>query len=62
MRDFNRSMITKLAGKGIRVYGATVIPGEGDLPFATGQRGYLVDDNGCGRIWTFAQVLGASHG
>ena len=61
MRDFSRSTLSALARKGIRVLGLTVIPGAGDMPFASGQRGYRVDDNGCGRIWTFAQVMEASN-
>ena len=36
---------------------ATTIPSDGDLPFSTGERGYQVDDNGSGRVMTFAQVL-----
>lgn len=60
MRDFNRSTLSSLARKGIRVLGTVVIPSSGDLPFASGQRGYRVDDNGCGRIWTFTQVMEAA--
>ena len=61
MRDFSSKTLRALAAKGVRVIGACVIPGEGDLPFATGSRGYRVDDNGCGRIWTFQQVLEAAQ-
>lgn len=62
MADFSRKTIAALARKGIRVYGLTVIPNmSSDMPFATGDRGYKVDDNGCGRIWSFAQVLGAAQ-
>lgn len=59
MRDFSSKTLRALAAKGVRVIGTCVIPGVGDLPFATGSRGYRVDDNGCGRIWTFQQVLEA---
>lgn len=62
MADFSRSTIRALFRKGIRVCGLTVIPSmASDLPFATGSRGYKVDDNGCGRVWTFAQVMGAAQ-
>lgn len=61
MRDFSRKTLAALASKGITLYGTTVIPGAGDLPFATGDRGYKVNDNGCGRIWTFAQVQEAAR-
>jgi hypothetical protein len=60
MRDFSSSTLKALAARGIRVAGLTVIPSDGDVPFATGSRGYRVDDNGCGRIWSFAEVLGAA--
>ena len=60
MRDFSSSTLASLAARGIRIVGMTVIPSAGDLPFATGTRGYRVDDNGCGRIWTFAQVKEAA--
>ncbi len=61
MRDFSSSTLKALAARGIRVVGTTVIPASGDMPFANGSRGYRVDDNGCGRIWTFDQVKGAAQ-
>jgi len=58
MRDFSAKTIAALARKGVTIYGATVIPAAGtDMPFANGDRGYKINDNGCGRILTFAQVL-----
>jgi len=57
MNDFSRKTIAALARKGIRIVGLCVIPGTGDLPFATGERGYRLDDNDCGRIRSFAEVL-----
>lgn len=61
MADFSRSTLRALSRKGIRVIGLTVIPNmASDMPFATGDRGYKVDDNGCGRVWTFAQVMEAA--
>ena len=62
MRDFSPATLRRLARKGISVYGSTVIPNAAsDMPFATGERGYKVNDNGCGRVWTFAQVLEAAQ-
>lgn len=61
MRDFSRKTLAALARKGIRVTGACVIPGNSALPFAAGSRGYHVDDNGCGRVWTFNQVMEAAR-
>lgn len=58
MSDFSKRTVSALARKGITVIGLTVIPNaNSDMPFATGERGYRLNDNGCGRIATFAQVL-----
>lgn len=57
MKDFSKKTISALTSKGITLTGLTVIPGTGDLPFATGERGYILNDNGCQRILLFAQVL-----
>ena len=61
MADFSTSTRNALTRKGISILGLTVIPSAGDLPFASGERGYRVNDNGCGRIWTFSQVLEAAR-
>lgn len=61
MSDFSRSTLRALSRKGIRIVGLTIIPNmSSDMPWANGDRGYNVDDNGCGRVWTFAQVLEAA--
>lgn len=61
MRDFSAKTLRLLARKGIAVIGLTVIPNAAsDMPFATGDRGYAVNDNGCHRIWTFAKVREAA--
>lgn len=57
MKDFSKKTISALTSKGITLIGLTVIPGTGDLPFATGERGYILNDNGCQRILLFTQVL-----
>jgi hypothetical protein len=57
MNDFSKKTIAALARKGISLIGLTVIPGAGDMPFANGERGYCVNDNGCHKIKTFAQML-----
>jgi hypothetical protein len=62
MRDFSASTRRALARKGIEVYGTCVIPNmASEMPFANGDRGYKVNDNGCGRVWSFAQVLEAAR-
>lgn len=60
-RDFNRSTLAALSRAGVTLTGITAIPGEGANAFANALRGYMVADNGCGRIWTFDQVLGAAQ-
>jgi len=60
-RHFGRKAIATLARKGITITALTVIPGEGDLPFATGETGYIVADNGCGRVWTYREVAEAAR-
>lgn len=61
MRDFSSKTLRNLARKGISIVGFAVIPNmSSDMPFANGERGYSVNDNGCGRIWTFAEVLAAA--
>jgi len=61
MNDFGKSTINKLARNGITVYGMTVIPGSGCLPFANGTRGYKVNNKGRGEIWTYEQVIAAAN-
>ena len=58
---FGRMTIAALARKGIRILGLRAIPGAGDMPFANATTGYAVDDNGCGRIWSFAEVMEAAR-
>lgn len=60
MRDFSSKTRNTLARKGITVLTATFIPGS-DGSFANGERAYNVSDNGCGRVWTFAQVMEAAQ-
>lgn len=57
MKDFSKKTVSALTCKGITLIGLTVIPGTGDLPFATGDRGYILNDNGTQRVVLFNQVL-----
>lgn len=62
MRDFSSKTLRALAARGIRVLRATALPDmSSDMPFANASRGYCVDDNGCGRVWTFAEVMAAAR-
>jgi lysozyme family protein len=61
MRDFSAVTIRRLARKGIRITGLQALPDmTSPMPYANASRGYVVDDNGCGRVWTFAQVMEAA--
>lgn len=62
MNDFSRKTLSALARKGITIVGLQAIPDmSSSMPFANAARGYLVDDNGCGRCWTFNQVMEAAR-
>jgi len=58
MNDFSKSIIRKLAVKGIKLVGLQNIPDMSkDLPFACGERGYVLDDNGSCKVRTYNEVL-----
>lgn len=58
MNDFSKKTIRALTRKGIRLIGLTVIPDmSSDMPFANGDRGYCLNDNGCHRIRSFREVM-----
>jgi hypothetical protein len=59
-RHFGRKATTTLARKGIRVISLQAIPDErGSLLNST--TGYVVDDNGCSRIWSYREVVEAAR-
>lgn len=55
-RDFSSKTIRTLSKKGVEILSTQLIPGDGDMPMANATRGYVVNDNGCGRVLTFKQV------
>ncbi len=58
MNDFSKKTLQKLASKGISIIGITLIPDPtSSMPYANGERGYMLDDNGTGRVRTFPEVL-----
>jgi hypothetical protein len=60
-RDFSATTNRLLGRRGVRVTGLTTLPNmASDMPYANGERGYIVNDNGTQRIWTFAQVVEAA--
>jgi hypothetical protein len=61
MNDFSAKTIKALSRKGIAILGPVAIPDmTSAMPWANASRGWSVNDNGCGRVWTLAQVLGAA--
>ena len=58
-RHFGRKAVAALARKGISVRGLTALPGHSGS-YLDPDQGYLVDDNGCGRVWTYSQVREAA--
>lgn len=59
-RDFSAKTLRVLCAKGVELIGVQMIPGVGDMPWANAERGFFVNDNGCAKVLTFAQVLGAA--
>jgi hypothetical protein len=56
-RDFGKRAIVKLAKAGIRIINIQAIPDmSSSMPYANADRGYVVDDNGTGRVWTYFEV------
>lgn len=58
MNDFSRKTIAALARKGITIVGLQAIPDMASaMPYANATRGYVVNDNGTGRVLTFSEVM-----
>ncbi len=58
MNHFSKSTLNKLARKGISLIGTTVLPDfSKPLPYASGDTGYCLNDNGTHRVRTFTDVL-----
>lgn len=58
MHDFSAATIRRLEGRGVRVLGVQALPDlSSPLPWANAERGYIVDDNDCGRVLTHAEVM-----
>jgi hypothetical protein len=56
MEDFNKKTIRALADKGITIMGATFLP-DHNGSFLNGRRGYRINDNGTGRVWTYHEII-----
>lgn len=59
-RHFGREAVATLARKGIRVIGLQAIPDETGS-FLNSTTGYVVDDNSCGRVWSYREVAEAAR-
>lgn len=55
-KDFGKEVLAALKKRGIKIYGSTWLPAPGG-DFANGDRGYLLDDNGTGRVRDYRGVL-----
>lgn len=55
IRDFGHKAISTLARKGIRVIDVTALP-DATGSFLNSDRGYVVDDNGTGRVLTYCEL------
>ena len=61
MNDFSKKTFAALARKGIRLIGLQAIPDmSSSMPYANSTRGYVVDDNGTGRVLSFNQMMEAA--
>jgi len=60
MKDFNAKTVRILSRKGITIIGTTFLPDENGS-FFNGRRGYQINDNGTGRIWTWHDVINAAE-
>jgi hypothetical protein len=59
LRHFGRQAVSALARKGIRIVGLQAVPRDGS--FLDTDTCYCVDDNGCGRVWSYSQVREAAR-
>ena len=58
MNDFSRTTLRSLSRKGITVVGLQWLPDmTSDMAMACGERGYVLNDNGTGRVVRFADVM-----
>lgn len=61
-RDFSITVRRALIRKGVMIMSSTAIPDmSSPMPWANADRGYKVNDNGTGRILTYAQVVEMSR-
>lgn len=57
-RDFTAATVKALARKGVTLLSPVALPDMSSaMPYANASRGYSVNDNGTGRILSFADVL-----
>ncbi len=59
-RDFSAKTLRALCAKGVELVSVQALPGSGGMAWANAERGYVVNDGGCGRVLSFSQVLEAA--
>jgi hypothetical protein len=61
-RDFSAKTLRALGKRGVELVGVQALPDlASELPWANPDRGFVVSDNGCSKVWTFQQVLAAAR-
>lgn len=60
-KDFSRQTIAALKANGVMIQRATFVPGPNGS-YLNGERAYVIDDNGCGRVLLYLEVLDMSRG
>jgi hypothetical protein len=61
MSDFSAVIRRALSRKGIIILHPVALPDmSSSMPYANATRGYSVNDNGCGCVWSFDEVLAAA--
>ena len=55
-KDFGKEVRAALTKRGVKIIGSTWLPDEKGS-YASGHRGYLLDDNGTGRVRDYRGVL-----
>lgn len=58
-RDFGKAAVRKLAKAGVTFVGLQALPDMASaMPYANAARGYVVSDNGTGRVLAYSDVKG----
>lgn len=56
-KDFSVSQRRQFQKKRIRITSLTYIPGEGEMPWANGETGYVIDNDGTCQVKSYLGML-----